>query len=77
MTKGNSRVIEHVLGFHNRNLGVVMLKVGLHNGSPKVIELEVELHYGCPSSDQKVFWSSEAILNSIFSIWNNKYKHWH
>ena len=40
MAKGSSGVAKHVLGFHYRSPGVVMLKVGLH--------------HGCPDSDQEL-----------------------
>ena len=45
-------MVKHLLGFHYRSLGVVMLKVGLNHGSPKVVKLEIGLHYGCFGSDQ-------------------------
>ena len=54
MTKGSSKMVEHMFGLHHKNTGMVVLKIGLYHGSSKVVKLEVGLYHGYPGSEQEV-----------------------
>ena len=54
MTKGNSRIVEHVFGLYYMSSEVVMLKIELHHGSPKMVKVEVGFYYRCLNSNKIV-----------------------